>query len=121
MKKLLLTVAKDKVAVVLQQYTGAIKQLEDRPTNLDAFAKYQVGYQQIQKEWEAMDLAKQEVEDIYLTLRQYQVRVPSDDDLERDKLMQKAHDFEEEQLPSAMEHIKAEKEAEMNSTSRRRR
>jgi dynein heavy chain len=111
MKKLLLGVAKEKVAIVLQQYAAAIKTLEDRPKQLDSFAKYMQDYSTIQSSWGGMDIAKQEVEDIYLTLRQYQVRIPSDDDLERDKLMQKAKDFEENQLSGAMDHIKGEKAA----------
>ena len=38
------------------------------------------------------------------------MRVPSDDDLERDKLMQKARDFEDNQLSGAVEHINAVKQ-----------
>ena len=63
-----------KVVVVLKDFTDAIKKLEEKPKNLYKFAEYADEFHKMQNRWtEVMEISKQEVEDMYITLRSYQV------------------------------------------------
>jgi dynein heavy chain len=110
MKRMLTDIARKKCLGVLQKFDSANKILDERPKVLTAYADYVKAYNDIRNLEGEMDESREEVESMYQLLRQYNVRVTGDDQLQMEVLQQKGNDFTDKKVIEAHTFIKEKRE-----------
>merc|ERR1712232_1098255 len=106
MKKALTDIARQKCLRVLQRFDGANKILDERPKTLGAYAEYVKAYKDIRATEAEMDEQREEVESMYQLLKQYKVRVTSEDSYQMDFLITKGNDFTHKRVIESHSYIK---------------
>ncbi|CEM19434.1 unnamed protein product [Vitrella brassicaformis CCMP3155] len=106
MKIVLIQMAREKAAALVNRFTSVNKLLDERPAKLANYADFVRNFQEIKDQLESLDEEKSNVEEMYSLLKQYDVRVPLDDTIQLETLNQKASEFEKQKLLEASEHIR---------------
>jgi hypothetical protein len=106
MKRVLLQMARDKAKDVLTKYEQAIKQLSEKPSKLVQFAEWTKTWRQIKEMIQPLEEEKSHVEDMYVGLKNFRVKVPLDDNIQLENLNLRASEFERDKLTGAAEHYK---------------
>lgn len=110
MKKVLTDIAKRKCLAVLHRFETAIKTLDERPKGLQNYAEYVKALRDIRSAELDMDESRDEAESLYHLLRQYNVRVPSDDQFHLDSLISKGSDLSQRKVIEAHAFINEKRE-----------
>lgn len=92
-KQLLLTMARDTCAKVLDDVRSRIALLQARPTVLDEFMAYQVMHGKQVEAKKAVLAAAQQVDDMYDMLAAYDQKVPTKDSVQHDDLRDSTQQF----------------------------
>ncbi|EER00336.1 hypothetical protein Pmar_PMAR017200 [Perkinsus marinus ATCC 50983] len=110
MKGLLLSVLREECKAAGEKYIAVNHELDQRPTKLESFVRYLEMLERLkEEELSELEMAKVEVEDLYLLARQYKMKVSVDDSVKLESLMQLSTDCINSKLPAACEYTRAEK------------
>jgi dynein heavy chain len=115
MKEALTEIARKKSKTVLARFEEANKSLDERPPGLGKFADYVKEYNKICDVRDDMANAQEEVDSMYQLLKQYNVRVKTDDSHHLDVLQNASLDFMHKKTVEAHSYIQ-EKRDEMCET-----
>jgi dynein heavy chain len=114
MKKVLTVMAREKCQDTFQLYDTINKALDERPTELKKYAEYYKMYQSVQDnkgQWEEMF---ESVNTMYDLIKEFTVRIPSQDEFLFDGLKAREESFQGEKLEEAEGHIQAVKDSMIN-------
>eukprot|EP00746_Dinoflagellata_sp_MGD_P154845 gnl/MRDRNA2_/MRDRNA2_85065_c0_seq4.p1 gnl/MRDRNA2_/MRDRNA2_85065_c0~~gnl/MRDRNA2_/MRDRNA2_85065_c0_seq4.p1 ORF type:complete len:4104 (-),score=817.24 gnl/MRDRNA2_/MRDRNA2_85065_c0_seq4:76-11610(-) len=110
MKEVLKKQFRDKCDVAFERFDRVNKALDERPAQLSKYAEYVKMYAQVQEEASEMEEVKEEVEQMYQLLRNYNCKVKLEDQMQLDTLQIKAHDFTHKKILEANVHIMEQKQ-----------
>jgi dynein heavy chain len=111
MKRILMAMAKDACQNTFSQFEAVNKALDERPTELTKYASYYKMYQQVLSERSDMEQMMDEVDTMYSLMKDFNVRIPPQDEFLFDSLKAKDDSFQNEKLMEADQHIKGVQES----------
>jgi dynein heavy chain len=110
MKKILTGLARDKCFITLQRYDAVNRALDERPKDLSRYATYAKMYQLVLDEQTEMEEMMEEVETMYHLMKEYNVKMPFDDERQYDSLITKEHDFSHTKMLEARLHLEEQQQ-----------
>jgi dynein heavy chain len=114
MKKILTGMARDRCFITLQRYDTVNKALDERPKELSRYATYAKMYQMVMDERAEMEEMMEDVETMYHLMKDYNVKLPFDDEHQLDKLTSMEQEFTHKKTLEARLHLD-EQQAEMGA------
>jgi len=119
MKETLMSLAREKCKEAYTRFDQVNKLLEERNKELSKFATYAKMYQMVQDEIPDMEEQMAEVNEMYGLLRDYNVKIPSQDEFYFDALTAKESDFSNKKIMEAGQFITQQKEEMAQETYQR--
>eukprot|EP00930_Biecheleria_cincta_P008309 TRINITY_DN10972_c0_g3_i1.p1 TRINITY_DN10972_c0_g3~~TRINITY_DN10972_c0_g3_i1.p1 ORF type:complete len:4176 (-),score=874.55 TRINITY_DN10972_c0_g3_i1:69-11708(-) len=119
MKDSLMALARTKCKEAYTRYDEVNRRLDVRSKDLDAFARYTKNFQMVQENVSEMEDLMFDVDQMYSLLKDYNVKIPANDEVYYDGLVKKAQDFAETKMPEAEQFIEAQKEEQALVTYQR--
>merc|ERR1719271_1304718 len=105
MKKILTGLAREKCFITLQRYDAVNRALDERPKDLSRYATYAKMYQLVLDEQTEMEEMMEEVDTMYHLMKDFNVKMPFDDERQHDTLISKEQDFTHKKMLEARLHL----------------
>jgi dynein heavy chain len=110
MKRLLMNMAREKCQETYTKYDTVNKNLDERPAELSKFAAYARMFQEVVQERGDMEELMEEVQTRFQALREYDVKISTDDEIYYDNLQAKVHDFNNKKLMDSRSYIEEQRQ-----------
>jgi len=106
LKVVLQDFSRERCKVLKARFEKMNKDLDARPTELEALQEYTIMFKELKSQMEVFDDWKSQVEDMYAMIRLYRVKIPLDDVFVFDSLSARANEFQQEKMIEASSFIR---------------